>query len=136
MSNEPSRPLPLPSPESAPWWEGLRQGRLLLQTCKSCGLVRHPPRWLCDACLDSAVEWRPASGHGRVHSWTVIHHAFHPSFVVDLPYVLIIADLAEGVRLQAPLRGAGADQLTLGRAVRVVFESPADGWVLPAFELA
>jgi uncharacterized OB-fold protein len=81
------------------------------------------------------VEWFHSSGRGSVYSWTVIHHAFHPGFSGALPYVLVIAELAEGVRLQAPLRGASEDQLKVGLEVRVVFETVSGGWVLPAFVL-
>jgi uncharacterized OB-fold protein len=36
-----------------------------------------------------------ASGRGRVHSWTVAHHPFHPGFKEELPYIVAIVDLEE-----------------------------------------
>ncbi len=78
----------------------------MLQSCGACGKVRHYPRPLCDACYSFDVRWIDAKGRGTVHSWTVTHHAFHPGFKADLPYVLVTVDLTEGVRMQAPLRGA------------------------------
>ena len=53
------------------------------------------------------VAWLDASGNGRVHSWTVTHHAFHPGFKPDLPYTLVTVDLDEGVRMKAQLRRLG-----------------------------
>jgi uncharacterized OB-fold protein len=50
-----------------------------------------------------------ASGRGRVHSWTVAHHPFHPGFKEELPYIVAIVDLAEGVRMSAQMRGVTPD---------------------------
>lgn len=136
MSNESVRPMPVASLESAPYWEAMNQGRLMLQRCASCGKLRHYPRCVCDDCYSMESDWVEASGRGRVHSWTVIHHAFHAGFRDALPYVLVIADLEEGGRIQAPLRGAGAESLRVDRLVRVLFERQPDGSMLPALGLA
>ena len=48
MTNESARPLPVPSLESAPYWEAMNQGRLVLQRCAACGSLRHYPRSVCD----------------------------------------------------------------------------------------
>ena len=127
----PPKPRPEPTPESLPYWEGLRHRRLMLQRCARCGRVRHYPRPMCDGCHSLSVEWIEASGAASVHSWTVAHHAFHPAFRPELPYVLVTADLPEGVRLLARLRGAEADILSPGLPLRVGFEDAGDGLVLP-----
>ena len=67
-----------------------------------------------------------------MHSWTVAHHAFHPAFKADLPYILITVDLPEGVRLMAPFRGAEA-ALRLELPVRLIFEDLSPDLTLPAF---
>ena len=60
--------------------------------------IHHDPRLLCDSCYCDAAEWEEASGCGKIHSWTVCHHAFHPGFAGDLPYTLVTVDMEEGVR--------------------------------------
>ncbi|MDT7950923.1 MAG: Zn-ribbon domain-containing OB-fold protein [Acetobacteraceae bacterium] len=125
--------LPAPTPDSLPYWEGLRDGRLLLQRCAGCGVIRHYPRPVCAACFSTAVTWIEASGHGTVHSWTETHHAFLPSFSAALPYTLVTADLAEGGRLLARLVGSPAG-LRIGAAVRCRFE-PLGDWAVPVLEL-
>jgi uncharacterized OB-fold protein len=127
------KPVPEPTPESKPYWDGLNEGRLVLQACGRCGKVRHYPRPMCDACYSFDTRWIEASGKGKVHSWTVAHHAFNPGFKDELPYVLVTVDLDEGVRLQAPLRGVEAKDIRVGMAVRVTFEHVKDGLTLPAF---
>ncbi|WP_431269982.1 Zn-ribbon domain-containing OB-fold protein [Dankookia sp. P2] len=125
----PTKPVPEPTPESRPYWEGLAEGRLMLQRCADCGQVRHYPRPLCDACHSFATDWVEASGAATLHSWTVAHHPYHPAFRAELPYVLVTADLAEGVRLVAQLRGT--PELRLGLPLRVGFEPAGEGLVLP-----
>lgn len=129
------KPVPEPTLESKPYWDALNEGRLVLQSCGACGKVRHYPRPLCDACYSFDVRWIDAKGTGTVHSWTVTHHAFNPGFKAELPYVLVTVDLTEGVRMQAPLRGADADTLEPGLPVRLVIEAARDGLALPAFAL-
>ena len=49
----------------------LAHGELRLQRCTACGTWRHPPRYRCAHCGSHRVAWEPASGRGRVYSWTV-----------------------------------------------------------------
>ena len=125
--------VPSPTADTQPYWDGLNEGRLRLQRCADCGKVRHYPRPVCDACCSMNVAWVEASGNGRVHSWTVTHHAFHPGFKPDLPYTLVTVDLDEGVRMQAQLRGLDPRELRVGRPVRVAFEPATEGLTLPVF---
>lgn len=121
----PAKPAQVATELSRPYWEAALQGRLVLQCCAACGKIRHYPRLLCDACHGESVRWVPASGRGTIHSWTVSHHAFHPAFAAELPYVLVTVDLAEGVRALGRWRGDTA--LALGLPVRGRFEARADG---------
>ncbi|HRD76918.1 MAG TPA: Zn-ribbon domain-containing OB-fold protein [Hyphomicrobiaceae bacterium] len=130
-----AKPIPQPSQESKPFWDGLLAGKLLLQTCGSCGKVRHYPRPICPSCYSFEVRWSEAKGRGLVHSWTVTHHPFHPGFKGEVPFTLVTVDLPEGVRMQAPLRGAEAASLKLGAPVRLVIERPTAELALPAFVL-
>ena len=129
------RPQPKPNEVSAPYWEGLREGRLLLQTCAECGKIRHYPRPVCDNCFSLAVRWTQASGRGEVHSWTVAHHAYHPAFKGELPYVLLTVDLEEGVRSLGRLDGDDASRLRLGLPVRLNVRPTENGYGLPAFAI-
>ena len=131
-----AKPLPQPSLESAAFWQGLREHRLLLQRCARCAKIRHYPRPVCDACYAMEYDWAEASGRGTVHSWTVSHHAFHPGFKADLPYTLVTVDLEEGVRMHSRLIGATSDRLRLGLPVEVVFEDVTPELTLAFFRIA
>jgi len=127
-----ARPVPAPTPESLPYWQGLKDGKLLIQTCAACGKLRHYPRPVCDACFSMEATWTLASGHGTIHSWVRAHHAFLPEFKPDLPYVLVTVDLVEGVRMNARLVGSEADPVI---GAPVCFNAvPGDSeWHYPVF---
>src|ERR1700680_3467171 len=42
--------LPQPDDLTAFFWEGAREGRLLIQRCGGCGHYIHPPKPICPAC--------------------------------------------------------------------------------------
>ena len=128
--------VPSPSRDTQPHWDGLNEHQYLLQKCADCGRIRHYPRPVCDGCHSMKVEWVPASGHGKVHSWTVTYHPFHPGWKDDLPYTLVTVDLDEGVRMNAQLRGADASALKIGAKVRIDYELAKDGLTLPVLRLA
>lgn len=135
MHTLPARPHPTPSEESLPYWQALREHRLVFQQCADCGKLRHYPRPMCDACYSMNVRWHESSGRGTLQSWTIAHHPFHLAFKSAVPYPLVTVDMDDGVRMHAPWRGSVA-ALTLGLAVRVVFEQIDQQLSLPAFVAA
>ena len=130
-----AKPAPRPNAVSQPYWDALRRHKLVLQKCRHCGQVRHYPRLVCHNCYSMEVDWIEASGRGAIHSWTVAHHAYHPGFARDLPYVLAVVDLEEGVRALGQLRGADHDKLKIGQPVQVDFEDRDDGFTFPVFKI-
>ena len=130
------KPLPETSPLTQPYWDGLREHRLVLQACQQCHTVRHYPRPVCDQCYSMESVWIEATGRGRIHSWTVNHHVFHFAFKRESPFVTVTVDLDEGVRMQAPLRGADGSTLAIGVPVELTYEDVTAALTLPAFRLA
>jgi hypothetical protein len=114
-----------PGTISAKYWAGAAEGRLILQKCASCGLIRHYPRVLCSRCWSFSVEPVQASGRGAIHSWTVAHHAFAPEWTTALPYVLATVDLPEGVRVLGRLIGDRAP--AVGLEVEFGFDAAPGG---------
>lgn len=127
------RPQPQPDPDSAPFWEGLAEGRLLLQQCRACARHRFPPAETCPHCRSAEAEWRPAAGTGRVYSWIVVRHPIPAEvFADEVPYVVALIDLDEGVRIVSNLVGIEPEAVRDGMPVRVVFRD-GGGRVLHAF---
>jgi uncharacterized protein len=99
-----------------------------------------PPRGHCAGCLAPGPEWTPASGRGRLHTYTVVHRTPNAEFAADCPYVLAIIELDEGPRITARITG-DAGGIACDQRVHVVF-TPAGGAdgaagadVLPNFAL-
>ena len=130
-----TRPVPEPTADSLPYWDGLREHRLVLQRCARCHTVRHYPRPMCAHCHALECDWIEASGRGTVHSWTVSHHAFHPAFKRELPYVTVTVDLEAGVRMMAPLVDGPDVPLALGVAVVIDYADVSESLTLPCFRL-
>ena len=96
---------PQPDADSAAFWTGLREERIVLQRCSGCRRLRFPPVGRCPYCRSTAAVHETVAGTGAVYSWTVVHRAFDPAFVADLPYVVATVDLDDGPRLALRLEG-------------------------------
>jgi len=94
--------MDMPTPEvtglTKPYWDGLKDGRLLIQRCR-CGHAQLPARRECTACLGDELRWEASSGQGKVVSYVVYHTAHHEAFRDRLPYNVAIVALTEGPRL-------------------------------------
>jgi uncharacterized OB-fold protein len=129
-----AKPLPAVDDEQTrPYWEGARRGELVLQRCARCHTFRWYPRPTCHGCWSLDAEWAPVSGRGTVHSYVVIHHAFAPAFRDDLPYIVVVVDLAEGVRVPATLKGCHPEAVRIDMPVHVRFERVSPEVTLPYF---
>ena len=86
-------------PVSAPFAEGLQRGEIRYQACVSCGAAQTLARYACRACGNTELQWRTASGAGRVYSVTTVARAPSDEFRPLAPYALAIVELDEGPRL-------------------------------------
>ena len=133
-----ARALPKPTPETQPYWDGAREGRLMLPWCEACGQPHFHPRVLCPHCGGARLAWRPASGRGRLHTY-VINHKPAPGFESRVPYVIAVIELEEGPRLLANLLTEAPptpEALEIDMPVEVVFEQVSDSITLPQFRPA
>lgn len=125
-------PPPTPTAETAPFWAAAREGVLLLQHCAACGRWVFYPRALCPHCWADALEWKAASGRGRIRSFTVVHKPGHPSWRVAAPYVVAVVELDEGPRMLSALVGVDPADVRVFLPVSVRFVSVGE-WSLPFF---
>nr|MBP7545367.1 OB-fold domain-containing protein [Acidovorax sp.] len=109
-----------------------REGKLLIQRCKSCGTLRHPPGPVCQSCHSFEWDTVQASGLGTVYSFVVMHYPEVPPF--DYPNPVGLIELDEGTRLVAQLVGVKSGEVQIGQRVQVEFNTFNDGeMVLPQF---
>lgn len=131
------KPLPTTTWEEAKeYWEGCRNHRLRIQKCKDCGSYRWYPRLMCHRCNSMDVEWVKVSGKGTVYSWTVVEHPTGAIWVDEVPYIVVIVELDEGVRMVSNMVDCRPDELRVGMPVEVVFDDVTEQVTLPKFRPA
>lgn len=121
-----------PSPETAPFWDGVARHELLLPRCRHCRAWHHPRRIVCYHCDDTAFAWSPASGDGVVYSVTTVHRNLTP-FPIDVPYELGVVQLAEGIHLLTRFFSTDDSPVTIDDPVNVQFRDLEVGFTLPVF---
>ncbi|MQF82554.1 hypothetical protein FIM02_00075 [SAR202 cluster bacterium AD-802-E10_MRT_200m] len=74
-----SRPMPIVTPFTQPYWDGALSGKLMIQRCNHCKSYYHPPVSSCAKCVgeeEAALEFEVVSGRGTVYSHTLIREKF------------------------------------------------------------
>jgi uncharacterized OB-fold protein len=128
--------VPVPTPETQPFWDGCAAGELRIQRCTDCGKPYFYPRPVCPACGSRNVEWFTASGRATLYSY-VINHRAAPGFAGDVPYAIAVVQLEEGPRMMSNIVGLPAtpEALVLDMPLQVTFETRGDV-SLPQFQPA
>ena len=136
---DPDRPVPQPiTPESKPYWDGLKEGKLMLPRCGACKQAFFYPRVFCPKCHSRDVSWVQATGKGTLHSFGIGHQSFNKAFKMPPPYVLALVQLDEGPRMMTNLINVVADPTAIkcDMPVQVVFHKVTDDVTVPLFEPA
>ncbi len=128
-----AKPIPAISDEMRPFYEGAQRNELWVQRCNGCGTLRFPARALCSDCLATTADWVQVSGRGEIFSFNVMHQVYHPGFAAEVPYAVVVVQLAEGPKLTSNVVGLEPHALRIGMPVRVVFEAISDEVTLPKF---
>jgi uncharacterized protein len=120
------------SPDTEFFWAGTRVGELRIQRCGACGALRHPPGPACLSCgITSKQEYQVAAGTGAVYSYVVHRHPPVPG--KQLPIVIALVELTEGVRVMAELTGIDPGKVHIGLPVRTSFIRIDEDLVLPGW---
>ena len=119
MSN--NKPMPAATEISAPFWEGLKAERLVIQQCNACDHWVFYPRRHCPSCLAHDLTWRDVSGGAMLYSFTVARIATLPDFADEMPQKLAVVELDEGVRINTTLVGLDESEIQIGMRLQPVF---------------
>lgn len=122
----PAKPLPTATPTSRPFWEGLREQKVRLQRCRACESWIYYPRSHCNRCLSRDLEWNEIPGTGTLHTFSLARVPTAIFFADEVPQMLAVVELDEGVRLSTTLVGVDEQSIEIGMRVRPVFE-PTEG---------
>lgn len=133
MNTAPAKPLPVVQPWARPFWDAARAHRLVLQHCQACNKPIFYPRAACPHCGSERLGWQDASGKGKIYSFTTVLSNAPSPFIADMPYVVAVVELAEGVRMLSNIVQCDPQQLRCEQPVEVVFERLNDEFTLPKF---
>lgn len=116
---------PVVNRDNAYFFEGTRAQELRIQKCNACGVLRHPPGPACPECGAFDRGFVLAQGEGTVFSYLVHHAPQVPG--KELPLVIALVDLDEGVRMVAEVTGP----VEIGDRLRVGWNVVDDELTLP-----
>jgi len=124
------RPIPDPDGTQRPFFEAAARGELRYQRCPECGHAQFSPRAVCTAC-GASPEWANASGRGTVHTFTVVRQNLMPPFREELPYVVAMVELEEGVRMMTNVTDCAPDDVHVGMALEAYAVEYEEGRAVP-----
>ena len=129
--------LPQPTPDTQPFWDGLKERIIRMKRCIDCNKHHHYPRALCPYCGSTNLEWTTVSGKGKLYTYT-INHRPPRGWEEDAPYTGAIVELDEGPRVMTTIVGTAADPALLkpDSPVEPIFDDVTDEITLLKYKLA
>jgi len=116
-----NKPLPQPTTISAPYWDGLKAHEVRLQKCEH-GHWLFFPRTHCPTCGSRHLSWHAVSGEATLYSFTVARVPTLPEFTDEMPQLLAVVELAQGIHINTTMVGVDPSELQIGQRVRPVFD--------------
>ncbi|WP_027996452.1 OB-fold domain-containing protein [Simplicispira psychrophila] len=116
-----NKPLPQPTPISTPFWDGLKAHAVRIQQCEH-GHWLFFPRTHCPTCGSRQLTWKTVSGEGTLYTFTVARVPTLPEFSDEMPQLLAVVELDQGVHINTTLVGVAPEELRVGQRVRPVFD--------------
>jgi uncharacterized OB-fold protein len=110
--------------KSIPFREGLfieESNKVLLlgNRCEICSQIFYPPRPFCFNCLSKKMQTIKLGNKGRLYSFTT---AYMPSVHFEAPYTVGWIDLAEGMRIFAPIKKSEGQTLEIDMEMELVID--------------
>jgi uncharacterized OB-fold protein len=142
--------------ETRGYFEEAKAGRLVVQKCTACGMLRGAIGSSCPFCTAGEWTWEPVSGKGTIYSWQIVVQAVQPGFREWVPYPIVLVELDEqravpwragvegervSLRMIANLLSPDPDvpeveeNVAIGKRVEVVFVDLDEQMALPQFRL-
>ncbi len=131
--SEITKPIPVVNTWAKPFWDAAKEERLIIQQCQDCGENIFYPRIACINCASDNLDWIECSGKGKVYTYTVVEANAPSAFVADLPYVVAVVILEEGVRMLSNIINCDPYSVECDMPVQVTFEILNDEYTLPKF---
>ena len=125
---------PMVNRDSRFFWDGTAAGELRIQRCRACEALRFPPGPACPRCGAFDQGHVAAAGTGTVFSYVVHRHPPVPG--KELPIVIALIDLDEGVRMVGEVVGVAGEEIEIGQRLQVDWNRVDDELTLPVWRKA
>ena len=128
----------VPDELTKPFWDAANEGRLVVQNCRACNRLQHPPLPECDQCgSKDNLDWQEMSGRGKIYNYGVVYDCPVRLLQEEQPFNLAVITLDEdpGIQMYSHLPGTPVDNVPVGSSVEVIFEATANGQKVPEWQV-
>lgn len=130
-----SKPLPVITDLTRPFWVAAKKGKLVLQRCQRCATFNFPPKPWCIECGSRELAWTDAKPLGTVYSHTVSRSVAmnFRGWQAELPVLMCLIDLDDGARMYGQVTHCKPEELRIGMRVEAYFEDISEEAGIPKF---
>lgn len=139
MSDIGQLPAPEPTIDDREYWQAMKRHELVFRQCNDCSSFHHPPLPICPHCQSLDLAWTPARGSPELFTYTIVHHAAHPSMREKVPYMVVLVRFREmnDIRVVGNLDWSIVDgEPKIGEPLILDWMVRGDGLTLPLWKQA
>jgi uncharacterized OB-fold protein len=128
----------VPDALTQPFWDAANAERLVIQNCRACNRLQHPPGPQCAQCGSGEhLEWQEMSGRGKIYNYGVVYDCPVRLLQENQPFnvAVIMLDEDPGIQMFSHLPGTPVDEVPVGASVEVIFEATANGQKVPEWRV-
>ena len=134
MSENNALPAPATTLDDQGYWDAMERRELVFRQCTACSRFHHPPLPICPHCQSPDLVWTPVQGTAELFTYTIVHHAAHPSMLDQVPYVVAVVLFRDmdDIRVVGNLAySAGDDEPSIGEVLTLDWTTQGDPVTLP-----
>lgn len=124
------KPIPVPDATSKPFWDALKEKRLIVQNCSACNRRQYPPQETCAQCGKADnLGWLQTSGRGKINGYSVMYDSRVGPLQADQPFNIAVIELEDdpAIKFLSHLPGVPVEQVPVGASVVVDFQDVGEG---------
>jgi len=133
------KPIPLKTLDNHPYWDAADNHELAIQCCGDCQKAIHPPGPACPHCGSPNMEWINYGSDitGEIYSYVMTYVPMLPGFQHDLPTIIaqVSVDQVPGIQITANIINAKAEDIAIGKAVKMTWLDITEDRALPQWKL-
>ena len=133
------KPIPLKTLDNHPYWDAADNHELAIQCCGDCQKAIHPPGPACPHCGSPKIEWINYGSDitGGIYSYVITYVPMLPGFQHDLPTIIaqVSVDQVPGIQITANIINAKAEDIAIGKAVKMTWLDITEDRALPQWKL-